>query len=334
MSNQVALYLQDSVSLQESLALVRYAEARGFEAVWQAESHLARDIAVVMSAYLTSTRRIHIGSAVMNHWTRNIAVLAGTFWTLDTLAPERVLCGLGSWWEPIATQVGVRRRKNLLAMRETVTVLRRLFKGERVSYRSEFVNLDSVALASSGRHIPKHMPIYLGATGPKMLALAGEIADGVILNSFVSPAYNEMAMNQIEIGAKQAGHSAYNLRRPQLIACSVDEDSQKAIQVARKAVTRHIWQQPQLMRANGVSQDLLDEIAQVMSVGSTDEQLFEAMKLVPDEVVQLLTASGNPKDVRAKVRDYIQSGASSPILHSLGDDVRFMIDTFANGYSN
>ena len=334
MSDSVALYLQDSFPLQESLALVRYAETRGFETVWQAESHVARDIAVTLSAYATSTRRINIGSAVINHWSRNISVLASTFWTLDTLAPERILCGLGSWWEPIASQVGIRRRKNLLAMRETVTALRRLLKGERVSTRSEFVTLDSISLVTEGRHIPKHIPIYLGATGPKMLALAGEIADGVILNSFVSPKYNEMAMNQLDIGAKQTGRSAYNLRRPQLIACSVDEDRQKAIQVARKAVTRSLWQQPQLMRANGVSHDLLDEIAQVMTPSIGDEQLYEAMKLVPDDVVQLLTASGNPKEVKAKVRDYIQAGATSPILHCLGNDVRFMIDTFANGYSN
>ena len=88
------------------------------------------------------------------------------------------------------------------------------------------------------------------------------------------------------------------------------------------------------MKASGVSQDLLDEIGQVLTWPATEEQILEAMKLVPDDVVQMITASGTPAECKAKVREYIAAGATCPILYPLGEDVRLMIDTFASGYSN
>src|SRR5512143_4176723 len=123
---RVALYLQDAHDLRDGLDIVRYAESRGFEAVWQAESRLVRNAIVPMGAYAATTERIKIGSGVINNWTRNPALIAATFSTLDDLAPGRVMCGLGVWWEPLATKVGVNRRKPLQAMRETVGVVRRL----------------------------------------------------------------------------------------------------------------------------------------------------------------------------------------------------------------
>ncbi len=95
---RVALYLQDSHDLRDGLDYVRYAEQRGFELVWQAESRLVRDAIVPMAAYAAVTTRIKIGSGVINNWTRNIGLLAATFLTLDDLAPNRIICGIGAWW--------------------------------------------------------------------------------------------------------------------------------------------------------------------------------------------------------------------------------------------
>ncbi len=73
-----------------------------FEAVWQAESRLVRDAIVPMAAYAAVTERLKVGSGVINNWTRNIGLLAATFLTLDDLAPNRVICGIGAWWDPLA----------------------------------------------------------------------------------------------------------------------------------------------------------------------------------------------------------------------------------------
>ena len=126
MADRVALYLQDAHSLQQAIEYVRYAEARGFEAVWQAESRLVRDAIVPMAAFAATTSRIKIGSGVINNWTRNAAVIAATFLTLDDLAQDRILLGIGAWWDPLAAKVGIKREKNLLAMREVVTAVRKL----------------------------------------------------------------------------------------------------------------------------------------------------------------------------------------------------------------
>ncbi len=335
MADRVALYLQDAHSLQDAIKYVQYAEARGFEAVWQAESRLVRDAIVPMAAFAATTTRIKIGSGVINNWTRNAGVIAATFLTLDDLAPDRIICGIGAWWDPLAQKVGINRTKPLLAMREVVSTVRDLLARKRVTFHGEFVNLDDVELdVVHGRKEPRNVPIYIGATGPKMMALTGEIADGAVLNYLVSPQYNEGALAQLEEGAKQAGKTLDDIDRPQLVVCSVDHDRKKALDGARKLVTQYLGQQPHIMKASGVRQELLDEIGQVLTWPATEEQIEEAMHLVPDDVVQMITASGTPKEVRAKVREYVQNGATCPILYPLGDDVRLMIDTFSDGYSN
>ncbi len=335
MADRVALYLQDAHSLQDAIKYVQYAEQRGFEAVWQAESRLVRDAIVPMAAFAATTKRIKVGSGVINNWTRNTAVIAATYLTLDDLAPNRIICGIGAWWDPLAQKVGINRSKPLLAMRETVVNVRALLARQRVTFHGEFVNLDDIELdVVHGRKEPRNVPIYIGATGPQMMALTGEIADGAVLNYLVAPRYNEAALQQLETGARKAGRRLEDIDRPQLVVCSVDSDRKRALDGARKLVTQYLGQQPHIMKASGVKQELLDEIGQVLTWPATEEQIEEAMRLVPDDVVQLITASGTPAEVKAKVREYVQNGATCPILYPLGDDVRLMIDTFADGYSN
>ena len=130
--DQVALYLQDAHPMREGIELVRYAEAKGFDAVWQADSRLVRDAVVPMAAFAATTDRIKIGSGVIDIWTRNAARLASTFSTLDDLAPGRIICGLGAWWDPLAAKVGISRDKPLRVMREVVDAVRGLLANETV----------------------------------------------------------------------------------------------------------------------------------------------------------------------------------------------------------
>lgn len=331
--DRTALYLQDAHSLQEGMELAKYAEANGFEAVWQAESRLVRDAIVPMAAFAAVTDHIKVASGVINNWTRNIGLLAATLLTLDDLAPDRIICGIGAWWDPLAQKVGIDRRKPLKAMRETVEVLKMLLNMETVTYHGEFHYVDGITLdVVHGRKTPRNVPIYIGATGMKMMELAGEIADGVCLNYLVAPKYNSEAMEALERGAKKAGRRVEDIDRPQLVICSVDHDRKHALNMARKMMTQYLGQQPHLMKASGVSQELLDEIHQVLTWPATEEEIEGAMHLVPDDVVQNCTASGSPDEVKAKVREYISSGATCPILYPLGDP-KLMIDIFADGYN-
>lgn len=334
MTDRVAIYLQDAHTLPQAISYVQYAEECGFEAVWQAESRLVRDAIVPMAAFAATSRKIKVGSGVINNWTRNAALIASTFLTLDDLAPDRIICGIGAWWDPLAANVGIQRTKPLLAMREVVTVVRDLLAMKNVTFHGEFVNVTGIELdIVHGRREPRHVPIYIGATGLKMMALTGEIADGALLNYLVSPAYNVEAMDALEHGAKVGGRTIDAIDRPQLIVASVDRDRKKALNNARKLVTQYLGQQPHIMKASGVSAELLEEISQVLTWPATEEQIERAMALVPDDVVQLITASGTPEEGRAKVREYVAAGCTCPVLYPLGDDVRLMIDMFAHGYS-
>ncbi len=329
MSSPAAIYLQDAHPITEGMEYTKYAEEKGFEAVWQADSRLVRDAIVPMSAFAAVTDTIKIGSGVVDCWTRNPARLAATFSTLDDLAPGRVILGIGAWWEPLASKVGVTRTKPLRAMREIITACRALLANETVTMNGEFVHLDGVELDYVYQERrPKNVPIYLGATGMQMMELAGEIADGVVLNYLVSPDYNKTALEHLKTGADKAGRNWESIDRPQLVVCSVHEDRKTALDMARLMVTQYLGQQPHIMKASGVPQSLLDKVGEVLTWPATHEQVVAASKLVPDEIVQMLTASGTPDDARAKVREYMRDGATCPILYPLGD-VKAMIDAFS-----
>lgn len=333
MSNdRVALYLQDAHDLRDGMKLAQYAEKHGFEAVWQAESRLVRDAIVPMAAFAAVTERIKIGSGVINNWTRNIGLLASTFLTLDDLAPNRVICGIGAWWDPLAANVGIQRRKPLLAMRETLDVMRRLLNLERVTFHGEFHQVTDIELdVVHGRREPRHVPLMIGATGPKMMALTGEIADGAVLNYCVAPEYNDNAVAQLKAGAAKAGRTLDEVDRPQLIVCSVDNDKAKALDGARGLLTQYLAQQPHIAKASNVSDDVVQKIQNILGWPATKEQIKEAMPLVPDELVQRITASGTPEEVKAKVRQYVEKGCTCPILYPLGDP-HLMIEVFSDGY--
>ena len=327
---RLAIYMQDAHPITEAIQYTRYAEERGFEAVWQADSRLVRDAVVPMAAFAANTETITIGSGVVDCWTRNPARLASTFSTLDDLAPGRIILGIGAWWEPLASKVGVDRRRPLLAIRETVEACRALLADETVTYHGEFVHLDGVELDYVYQERrPKDVPIYIGATGDKMLELTGEIADGVVLNYLVSPEYNRRAMDRLADGAARAGRSVDDLDRPQLVVCSVAETRAEALDGARLMVTQYLGQQPHIMKASGVPESLLDEIGRVLTWPATHEQVEAASKLVPDDIVQMICAAGTPDECREKVAQYMADGCTCPILYQLGPDVRLMVDTFA-----
>jgi 5,10-methylenetetrahydromethanopterin reductase len=324
-----ALYLQDAHSLPDGIKYAQYAESKGFEAVWQAESRLVRDAIVPMAAFAASTKRIKVGSAVINNWTRNIGLLAATFLTLDDLAPDRIICGIGAWWDPLAKNVGIERRKPLLAMRETVEVMRRLLRMENVTFHGEFHHVTGIELdVVHGRREARHVPIYIGATGDQMLEMTGEIADGAVLNYCVPPEYNDKAMELLDKGARRAGRRVEDLDRPQLVVCAVDNDRKKAIEAAKVLLTQYLAQQPHIAKASGVSEDIVKKVQSVLGWPATKEQVHEAMQYVPDEFVLKISATGTPAEARAKVEEYIRRGCTCPILYPMADPY-LMIDTFA-----
>jgi 5,10-methylenetetrahydromethanopterin reductase len=241
-----------------------------------------------------------------------------------------MICGIGAWWDPLAENVGIDRRKPLTAMRETVEILGRLLNMENVTFDGEFVHVKDIELdVVHGRREPRNVPIMIGATGPKMLQLAGEICDGVVMNYCVPVEYNEMALENIEIGAKRVGKTLDDIDRPQLIVCSVSENQEEAMDSSRVLLTQYLAQQPHIAMASGVSNDIVAEIQSILGWPATHEQIQAAKHLVPDDLIHRITASGTPEEAQAKVDQYRENGCTTPILYPVGGDVKLLVDTFA-----
>lgn len=329
MFKRLGLYLQHDLPLPEAIRLVQYAELRGFETVWQPERVLARDAFVALAAFAATTTRIKLGTAVIDPWTRNAGLLATTLLTLDDLAPDRVICGLGLWTDREAFAVGIDRQRPLLAIRELTIALRTLLAGRPYSKQGELVSMNGAVLEMlPQRREARRIPIVFGGTAPKTLALAGELADGVLLNYLVTPGLSAVAMEELRKGAHAASRTLDFIDRPQLIACAVHRERARALDAARRFVAGACLSQPALMHANGVSTFMLDEIVRVER-----ESGFEsAYTLVPDEILISVTACGTPDDVRRKVMDYLDAGATNAVLVPLCEDVRMMIDVFTDPY--
>jgi 5,10-methylenetetrahydromethanopterin reductase len=200
---------------------------------------------------------------------------------------------------------------------------------ERVTFHGEFHHVDGIELdVVHGRREPRNVPIYLGATGFKMMEMAGEIADGVVLNYCVPPEYNDEALACLEAGARRAGRKLEDLDRPQLIVCSVDHDREKAMDSSRQLLTQYLAQQPHIAQASGVTTDVVAQIQSILGWPATHEQIQRAKHLVSDELIQRITASGTPDEARAKVHEYLRRGATCPILYDVSGDPRLLIETF------
>lgn len=333
MAERIALYLQDDLTVSNAIDLVRHAEARGFFGVWQAEARFARDPIVMLTAYARSTMRIQLGLGAINHWTKHPLAIASELLTLEDLAPHRLVCALGAWSDALAARAGIERHKPLLAMRETLLILRRLLNMERVTFAGQIYSVNDVQFdLAQGRREARRVPLYLAASSPQWLALAGEIADGVLLNYLVTPAYTQAAIAQLEVGAQVAGRSVSNLERAQLVACAVEKDRAQALQIGRRFVAAFLMHQPHVMRANGVRQELLDEVDYIMRTTPLEAQLESVMRHVTDDVVQLVCACGTPEEVRAKAYAYLEAGATQLLLYPLGGDLFLLVDTFGLGY--
>ena len=215
-------------------------------------------------------------------------------------------------------------------MRETIETLRRLLNLERVTFHGEVVHVDEIELdIVHGRREPRNVPIMIGATGDKMMELTGEIADGVVLNYCVPPEYNDRALEFLARGAEKAGRTLEDVDRPQLVVCSVDHDRERAIDSTRELLTQYLAQQPHIAKASGVSTDVVTQIQSILRWPATKEQIQQAKHLVPDELIDRITASGTPEEAQKKVEEYRNHGCTSPILYPVGGDVKLLIDTFA-----
>jgi 5,10-methylenetetrahydromethanopterin reductase len=302
------------------MVLAKRAEDLGFDSVWLTETRFTRDAITTAAAVAAATNRVRIGTAVTNPFTRGAVLTAVTFATLDELAEGRLIFGFGPGSPHILRRQGFGFDLPLTRMREHIDVVRRLLSGERVSYEGQTVSVDNVAL--DFQPIRPNIPLYLGVTGPRALECAAEIADGVILNGFVSAAYTTRAVERMRRRLADAGRDEDTFEIASWLMVSVDRDSAKAKDAVRPMVATYLANFPNIARESGLPQDLLDTIGQVYA----ERGVAEAAKLVADDVVTRLSCSGSPDECRALIQERRNAGATLPILGIFADDIELAME--------
>jgi probable F420-dependent oxidoreductase len=192
------------VSLVDYLALAREVEGRGYDTVWIGEAGGA-DAVTPLALVASATSHLRVATGVLPFQTRTPVLLAQTAATLAHLAPGRVGLGLGVSSETIVAQWhGLPFSRPLAQLREAVRVIRAVLGGERVSFEGEFYRVRNFRLLVPAPRQP--VRIYLAALGPRALELAGEIADGVLLN-WMAPESVPAALAHLRVGAARAGRT-------------------------------------------------------------------------------------------------------------------------------
>ena len=329
---RVGMCFLDRPDPRRQVALALRMEELGYHSVWVCETRTVRDAISVLGAIAFATRTIKLGTGVVNSWTRPASLMSLTFATLDELAQGRMLLGIGAYWDPLAWKQGIDRRKPVKQMREYIEVTRRLLALETVTFEGELVAVRDLRLdlGHGMARTPKRVPIYVGATGPQMLALSGELADGVMLNGFTSLTYLADALDHIGHGARRACRQVDDIDLPQTIVIAMDEDEERAMEVATRMTTMYLGQQPHIARASGVDQDLLDRVRDAMGGWPPREGGIDAaMSLIPASVVRSLTAAGTPEQCLNQVAAYSIRPNIYPALLPITENYEEIIEVFA-----
>jgi 5,10-methylenetetrahydromethanopterin reductase len=307
--------------------LAQRAEKRGFESVWMAETRITRDAFTPVAAMAQATKRIKVGTGIVNVYTRGAVVLAISFNGLDEIAPGRIVMGLGAGSPLILAPQGVSWDKPVKRLREYIEVIRPLMRGEEVTYHGEMVQLEGarvedILAGGGGISTAARMPLYLGVTGRPALELAGELADGVLLNVCLPISYVERSMEALERGAQKAGRSLGELDVGMALLASPHEDPTVGRDGARRFIALYLSMFPNIARETGLAEGFRASVRETFNAEGIDA----AAKRVPDDVVDLLAAAGTPEECRARIEQYRRAGVALPVLIAAEDAIETVID--------
>jgi 5,10-methylenetetrahydromethanopterin reductase len=209
----------------------------------------------------------------------------------------------------------------LTRLQETIDVVQALIRGETVTFAGKTIQVAGARLEVTPPR--RHIPLYLGVTGPKALELAGEKGDGVMLNAFLPTSYVERALLRVEAGAKRAGKSLAEVDISGALVVSVDPDSKTAKDRSRFFIGLYLSLFPNIAQETQLPADLIQQARAAFNQGGPEA----AAAHIDDEVVDYLTASGTPEECRRKIEVYRAAGVQMPILFPLDPNLQMAVET-------
>ncbi|HEY0831724.1 MAG TPA: LLM class flavin-dependent oxidoreductase [Candidatus Dormibacteraeota bacterium] len=279
-------------TLEESAARARVVEKLGFESLWTIQLPNARDASLVLAAYASATQRVKLGTGVLPIYTRHPTAMAQMAATLDELSGGRFILGIGvSHKVTVEGMWGMQLESPVEAMREYLTIVRTSLREGSCAFEGRFFTARWTYSAPRRAD----MPIFISALNPRMLELAGEMADGVVLY-MCSPAYiRERVIPAISAGREKAGKTLDGFEIVAAVDASLTSNRPAAHDVYRKTVERYAS---------------LPYYRKVMDVSGFRDEL--ASGEVSEGMIDTLAAIGDEKQIREVLGRYRDSGVTLP----------------------
>lgn len=308
--------ISENVNARDYVTHAQIAERRGFDSFWVPEDTAYPGAFSACGAVAASTNKIKIGTGVVNPFTRHPVLTAMELASLDQLSNGRAILGLGGGvklW--IEEQMGIPYQKPMAALRDAVTIIRRLFAGEALEYQGKVLRAGA-GIRFNLKPQRAQVPIMLGATGPKALELAGEIADGMI-PVCAGPAGIRKAVEHVRIGAARVGRSLADFDFSAAIVTSVADDDRAAREAIKPLLAAFLaWfaNQPELSLFTdyGLTPADVGEIREARARGEIRPDF------VSEAMIDGLALVGSPERCRAQLDGLIDAGLTSAVFFIAG----------------
>jgi 5,10-methylenetetrahydromethanopterin reductase len=306
----------------------RIAEDNGFDSLWVTERYFHEETFSMLGFLAAATQRIKLGVGVVNPYTRNPALLAMASATMDRISGGRFLLGLGRSEKAVMQdKMGIPYGDSRTTLVETVSHLRKLFAGERVTTEQGRFKLRNVRLATTA--VQPRLPIYLAGIGTKGLRLVGEIADGVVLNAYVPPAYVRYAVAEIRAAASTAGRDPHAIDIACMLIIRLTDDPDSIRPTLKQRVVR-LLDEPHvgeiLLEKGGFDPAILTPLREVLKKDGEKA----AVPLITDAMVDAFYIVGPATQCKERIAEYRQAGVTTPLLLPRLEDYRTVATTLNN----
>jgi alkanesulfonate monooxygenase SsuD/methylene tetrahydromethanopterin reductase-like flavin-dependent oxidoreductase (luciferase family) len=294
-------------SLEQALERVKLADRLGYDSTYV--THIAaRDSITVLMAYAAVSERVKLGTGVLPIYSRTPVATAQAAATIDEYSGGRMVLGLGvSHAVTVENWYGVKLDRPVKAMREYAAIVRACFRGEDPPEGEIF----RTRFRFMGYQPRPDLPIYVAALSPRMLRLAGEIADGVML-WLCKPSYiRDVVVPEVRAGRERAGRSLDGFDVVAAIPSAVTDDRAAAFETMRTDLLTY-WSLPfyrAMIERSGFGEDIA-RFDDAMQAGDVER----AKAAISERFLIELTAIGSPDEVRAGIQRYVEAGATSPCV--------------------
>jgi 5,10-methylenetetrahydromethanopterin reductase len=299
-------------------ALAQTAEALSFDYLWQADERFFREVYSGLTFAAVHTRRIALGPCVTDPYSRHPALTAMAVATLDEFSGGRAVLVLGAGKSGFG-ELGIARHKPAVAIREAITLIRRLWRGETTSLDGEVIRFRDGHLNFSAR---PDIRIFVASEGPVTLRTAGELADGVIIGSAASEATLGPALQQVRHGLARAGRDPAQLEIGVRLDACLAGDAAAARRALKPIMLRMLLRyrpdyEPFISAGLTLPEHLRAWLAGFEYRGfSRDREKVEAAaEMVPDEFITPFCLAGSPAEARAQLEQIQGLGISHVTIH-------------------